>query len=546
MARSSRRGANLVAAGIFLSRIAGLVRTLVIAAVIGRGTAADAFAIAMRMPNVLQNLLGEGSLSASFIPVYAKLVADGKDEEADNLAGAIVSLLALVTAVLVLIGVLAARPIVWLFTSGGSGNPATYELAISLFRITVIGLGFLVISAWCLGILNSHRSFFLSYVSPVIWNLAQILVLVFVLVRNWDVNQQITALAWAVVAGGLAQVLVQLPKVRKLAPTVRANLGRTPELRDVLRRFTPAVGARGVLQISSWADLALASLLVTGALSSYTYALRLYMMPISIFGFSVAASELAEMSRVSDKTDVVASRLTPALKRVIIPAGFVTACYLGASRTFMDALFGFSSRLAEQFFDSERGLTEESDIAIVALIIAAFAIGLPAAMTARVTQNTLYTLGDTKGPAKIAVVRVATSIVIGAILMVQLDWMFFDDTSVETFGAVPHWPPWDLVPADRRAEDGLAHLGAAGLALGSSIAAWTEWFLLKRLLQTKIGQRVSSGLGVKVAVVGAATAAVVYVASRLTTSIPSPLDAVIVGLAGLAVYGAVFWKDFRS
>ncbi len=546
MSRGPGRGANLVAAGIFLSRIAGLVRTQVIVAVIGRGPVGDAFAFAMRIPNILQNLLGEGSLSASFIPVYAKLVADGKEEDADNLAGAVVALLAFATSVLVLIGVLAARPIIWLLTGWETTDPETYELTISLFRITTLGLGFLVISAWCLGILNSHRSFFLSYVSPVLWNVAQIIVLVIALVRDWSQDRAVMMLAWAVVAGGLGQLLIQLPKVRRLAPTVRANLDSTPELRDVLSRFTPAVGARGVLQISSWADGSLATFLVAGALSSYAYALPLYIFPISIFGFSVAASELAEMSRLSDKTNLVAARLTPALKRVIIPAGFVTACYIGASRTFVDAFYGLPSRLAQQFLDSDRGLTQESDIAILALIVAAFAIGLPAAMTARVTQNTIYTLGDTKGPAKIAVVRVVVSIVASAILMLQLDWLFFNGGSVEAFGEVPHWPPWELLPQDRRAEEGLAHLGAAGLALGASIAAWVEWFLLKRLLQAKIGQKVSSGLGPKVAAIGTVTAAVVYGVSRLTSAVPSPLDAAIVGISGLGVYGAVFWREFRG
>ena len=338
---SGARGSNLVAAGIFLSRIAGLIRTITLGVVLGGGAVTDAFNFAMRLPNLLQNLLGEGSLSASFIPVYARLVEEDRKRDADDLAGAVVALLALATAVIVVLGVLLARPMVWLFTSWES-DPARYELTITLTRITTIGIGFLVISAWCLGILNSHRSFFLSYVAPVIWNVTQITVLVAFALLAWDVNDIAVAVAWAVVAGGLFQLLVQLPKVRRLAPTVRLNLAKTEARSDVLRRFTPALGARGVVQVSSYADLALAAFLVSGALSWYSFSLPLYLLPISVFGFSVAASELAEMSRKSEDLGVVTGRLQPALQRVLIPAGFVTAAYFAAAGTFVDAVYGLS------------------------------------------------------------------------------------------------------------------------------------------------------------------------------------------------------------
>ena len=198
-------GSTLVAAGIFLSRIAGIVRTVAMAAVLGSSAAADAFAWAMRIPNVLQNLLGEGSLSASFIPVYARMVEEGDERKASALAGSIVSLLLLATGTIVLIGVLAARPIVWLL-SDWQDDPVRYELAIELFRITTVGIGFLVLSAWCLGVLNSHRSFFLSYVAPVIWNLAQIATLVVVGLLAWSEADIAVAVAWAVVPAAAAVI----------------------------------------------------------------------------------------------------------------------------------------------------------------------------------------------------------------------------------------------------------------------------------------------------------------------------------------------------
>ncbi|MEM7275479.1 MAG: murein biosynthesis integral membrane protein MurJ [Actinomycetota bacterium] len=557
---SGPRGSTLVAAGILLSRIAGLVRTVVLAVVLGGGAVTDAFSFAMRVPNLLQNLLGEGSLSASFIPVYARLVEEDRRREADALAGAVVALLAAITAVIVLAGVLAARPLVWLFTSWES-DPAKYELAITLTRITTIGIGFLVISAWCLGILNSHRSFFLSYVAPVVWNLTQVVVLVVAASLALALDDVALALAWAVVVGSLLQLLVQLPRVRSLAPDVRPNLAITDAVRDVLGRFGPAVGARGVVQISSYADLALAGLLVTGALSWYTFALPLYLLPISLFGFSVAAAELAEMSRRSGDVAAVAERLQPALRRVVVPAGFVTAAYVAAAPTFVDGLYGWLSR---QF---DRGLDQPTEVLTVALLLAALGLGLPAAMTARVTQNTLYSLGDVRGPARIAIVRLVVSVTIGLVLIVQLDWLTFDRstidpadgptaaiTSIEAFGDLPRLPPWDRVPAERRDTDldapGMApHLGAVGLALAASVAAWTEWLLLRRRLRTRFGITFRSGWGRQVTAAGAAAGAVMAASAVALdrVAVPGPIDAVAVGVLGLVVYVAGLWiQGIRS
>ena len=530
-------GSTLVAAGIFLSRIAGIVRTVAMAAVLGSSAAADAFAWAMRIPNVLQNLLGEGSLSASFIPVYARMVEEGDERKASALAGSIVSLLLLVTGAIVLIGVLAARPIVWLL-SDWQDDPTRYELAIDLFRITTVGIGFLVLSAWCLGVLNSHRSFFLSYVAPVIWNAAQIVTLVVVGLLAWSETDIAVAVAWAVVAGGLLQVLVQLRRVRRFTPSLKLSLDRDDQVNDVLRRFVPAVGARGVVQIASFLDVFLLTMLAGNAQSLSYYALPLYVTPISLFGFSVAAAELAEMSRRSDQLQVLADRIRPALRKTIVPAGFISAAYLAAGPTWADAMFGWISRLLD------RGLTDQASILTIGFLLMALALGLPAAITARVTQNTLYSLGDVKGPARIAVVRLVVGVISSLVLMLQFDWLTFAGTTIVEFGDFPHWPPWERVPLERRSAEGIPpHLGVVGIGLGSSIAAWTEWVLLRARLRQRLGSSgstaVSSGWARHVAVAAAGGWGAMVMAAMI--SIPSPLDAVLVALVGLAIYGSLLW-----
>ncbi|HTC23498.1 MAG TPA: lipid II flippase MurJ, partial [Gemmatimonadales bacterium] len=165
-----------MAAGILLSRIVGLIRSRVLAHFLATSDAADAFAAAFRIPNFLQNLFGEGALSASFIPVYASLLARDDREEAGRVAGAIGATLALGMALLVLVGVLATPVLIDAIAPGFEGEKRA--LAIRLVRILFPGAGLLVLSAWCLGILNSHRKFFLSYAAPVIWNVAIIVALI--------------------------------------------------------------------------------------------------------------------------------------------------------------------------------------------------------------------------------------------------------------------------------------------------------------------------------------------------------------------------------
>src|SRR5437588_2831861 len=192
------RSATLVAAGMFLSKIAGLVRERVFAHYFGNSDAADVFRAAIRIPNFLQNLFGEGVLSASFIPVYARLRAVGEEEEASDVADAVATLLALVTAVLVLLGVLATPYIIDAIAPGFVG--VKRELTVRLVRIFFPGAGLLVMSAWCLGILNSHGRFFLSYAAPIAWNAVMIATLIG-FGRNHSEESLAIITAWGSVLG---------------------------------------------------------------------------------------------------------------------------------------------------------------------------------------------------------------------------------------------------------------------------------------------------------------------------------------------------------
>ncbi len=212
----SKSHAAAVAAGILLSRLVGLVRERVFAHYFGTSDAAGAFRAAFRIPNILQNLFGEGVLSASFIPVYARLNAENRHEEASQLAEAVFALLLLVTAVLVAAGVFATPLLIELIAPGFRG--ATRELTIRIVQILFPGAALLVLSAWCLGILNSHRKFFLSYAAPVVWNAALITTLVWG-GRHHTESRLAILLAIGSVIGSALQFAVQLPTVlRFLGP----------------------------------------------------------------------------------------------------------------------------------------------------------------------------------------------------------------------------------------------------------------------------------------------------------------------------------------
>lgn len=527
---------SAVAAGILLSRLAGLARESLLRSVLALGPAADAFAAALRIPNLLQNLLGEGSLSASFIPVYSRLLGEGRRDEAGKVAAAVAGLLTALAGGLVVVAIVAAQPLAALLAPGFEG--ARLDLTVDLLRITTGGLGLLVLSAWCLGILNSHGRFFLPYVAPVLWNVAQIAVLIVALTGDWSPTRAATGLAWGLVVGGALQFGVQAVAVRRLAPELRPWIGRTmgrgdPSVADVRRRFGPAVLGRGVLQLSGYLDLMLASLLATGAVAGLLSAQMLYGLPVALFATSVAAAALPGMSR-SPTSELAATSLR-ARRRTAFFVAFSTVVFLALGESIVGALFGWGA------FDGD-------DARAVSLILGAYALGLPAVASSRIHQNSLYAVGDTAGPARIAAVRVGLATVIGLTVMFPMDRITVHAGEL----LVLTEDGW-FGPLSRGIRSGSPdpHLGAVGLAIGSTVAAWTEFVLLARRTRRVLGAPPgpSSVLGPLASPV--ATAAVVAVAARWTTDgLPdvaaAPLCVMVAGLAYVAVASATGVADARS
>src|SRR6266550_2589547 len=393
--KSTGRSAFLVGAGILISRIVGLIRQRVFAYYFGTSAAGDAFSAAFRIPNFLQNVFGEGALSASFIPVYAKLLAQGDEKEARYVANAVFGLLALVTSLIVLVGVLATPSFVSVIAWGFEAERR--ELTIRLVRIFFPGAGLLVLSAWCLGVLNSHHKFFISYTAPVAWNLAIIAALIIFGGRS-DLSRLAEVTAWGSVVGSALQFGVQLPTVFLLVKRFRPIIDQAnSHVRAVMHGFFPVFMSRGVVQISAFVDAALASFLGQGAVVGLSYAQSLYTLPVSLFGMSVSAAELPTMSKALGNSEAVAQvlkhRLSEGLQRIaffIVPSSMA---FLALGDVIVAALY-------------QTGKFRQADTIYVWAILAGSTVGLLASTLGRLYSSTYYALRDTRTPLRYAIVRV--------------------------------------------------------------------------------------------------------------------------------------------
>jgi putative peptidoglycan lipid II flippase len=445
---------------------------------LGAGVAADAFVAATKIPNILQNLFGEGALSASFIPVYSRLRARGDVVAAERLASAVAGLLAVVVTIAVAVGVLAAPLLVRALEWGFTGE--RYDMAVYLTRIMFPGTGVLVLSAWALGVLNSHRRFLLPYAAPVLWNLAIITALVWFGPRPQSTpNTLVEKLAWATVIGSVLQLLVQLPLALRLAGGLRASLGRgNPDVQLVRRTFAPALISRGVLQISGYIDMGLATLLPHGLVAIQLYASTIYMLPVSLFGMSIAASELPELADDAGESAEAAARIRARLALALERVAFLIVPSAVALIALGDVIIGILLR-GGRFGHTETNLTWA--------MLAGSAIGLLAATMGRLYSSTFFAFHDTTTPQRFAIVRVVIGAALGAFLgLLAPRWLGIDRS-------------W----------------GGAGLSLGGAIAGWVEFTLLRRHMDRRVGRTgVPKGRLPRLAL-AAVGAAIVAVAAKL-------------------------------
>lgn len=515
--------AALVAAGILLSRVTGLVREKVFAHYFGNTDAAGVFKAAIRIPNFLQNMLGEGVLSASFIPVYVKLLAEGDEELAGRVAGIIATLLALVTAIFVLIGVVFTPYLLWAIAPGYKGQ--VRDLTIIVVRILFPAIGLLVMYAWCIGIMNSHGRFFLAYVAPVLLNVATITTIV-IFAPQLNRQSLAVALAWGYVVGAALQLGLQIPFVFRYARHMRFAIETTLEpVREILRNFTPVVVGRGVVQLSAWLDNLLASLLSTSAVSALGYAQNISLLPVSLFGMSVAAAELPQMSRVVGTQEEIFAGLRKRMERGLRQIAFFVipsaVAFIAIGNALVAALY-------------QGGEFKAGDTLYVWYILIGSTVGLLAATLGRLYSSAFYALRDTRTPLRYAMLRVMLTGVLGYLFAIPLRPLLIDALQ---FAHVP-------LPM---IHGGTKPLGAIALTSTAGLAGWLEFLLLRRALGRRIGPvPLSRGYlvrlwiaGVMAGVGGAAFYAVVT--PRLGPYLPRILPDIRDGFIVCGVFGVIYF-----
>ncbi|MCZ6508091.1 MAG: murein biosynthesis integral membrane protein MurJ [Acidobacteria bacterium] len=506
-----------MAAGILASRLLGFVRDATLALFVGAGPHLDVFRQAMRSGNLIQNLLGEQTLSAAFIPQYSRLLEEGREEDAGRFAGAIFGFLVVVAGVLALVGIFFAGPIVAVFNPGylrdaadvaaGTATVNRFPIAVRLVRWLFPMAGVLVLSAWSIGVLNSHRRFFAAYFAPVLWNVSIITGLWLVggsmlpnAASDDGLERLLMAGAVGALIGGGLQFLVQLPFVIGVIRGFRLSLSTEVRgVRQALGAFWPMLAGRGAVQLSGHLDGFIASFLMAGAQGILGFALTLYLLPLSLFGLSVAAAELPEISRLDATSGPeVSRRVASTIKRssfFVVPTAIG---YLFFGFLIVGAIYG-------------RGQFGEVDRWLMYFVLASYSVGLPASGVTRQMNTVFYALGRTRIPARVGVERVLLSAAIGGPLAFFLDR--FAVGSVVATGSAKQ-----------------LYLGAVGLAVGAAIGAWWELWRIRVRLAGTVGE-LQLPIAALLRMAAAALTAVVPAASLwygIAGKLPTPASAVLV------------------
>lgn len=387
--------------GIGVSRVFGLVREQVVAFYFGRSAAYSAFVAAYKVPNLVRVLLGEGNLSASFIPVLAEKMRTDP-AEAERLARGVLGLLLATVAVVTLAGMAAAPALAWVVAPGF--DPELRALVERLIVILFPTTAFMVVGAWCMGVLHAHGRFFWPNFAPLFWSVASAGALI-AFVGRVDADP-VYVLAWGVVAGSVLQLLVQLPATRRALGTLRPASGwRDPAVRRVVALFTPMLVGTGVAQISTLVDVQIATFLAEGSVATLAYAQRLYLLPLSLFGVAIAQVALPTLSHDAGR-EGVGDELSASWRRMtflMLPAALALAAF---GRPAVSLLF-------------ERGRFEVGDTSAVTWVLAGYAVGLLAYGSVRLFATAFHAVQDTRTPVRVAVVALGVNVALG----ITLAWL---------------------------------------------------------------------------------------------------------------------------
>jgi putative peptidoglycan lipid II flippase len=393
-----------IGAATLASRVLGFVRDMVVALAFGAGPVTDAFFVAFRVPNILRRLLAEGALSTAVIPVFTEYASTRTRDEFRRLLRAILGtgLLALVATTL--LGIAAAPWIVRAIAPGFSAEPGQERLAVLLTRVMFPYLILVGLSALAMGTLNAQHRFFAAALGPAVLNVGMI---AGVLLLAGHTDPPILALALGVLAGGVGQLLVQVPDLRATGLLVGPSAElRHPALTRVARLLVPAVFGLAAVQVMVFVNTLLASLLPAGAISFLYYADRVMEFPLGVFGIALASAALPAMSRqaAGGDTRALAGTLNFALRLAVYICVPATVGLLVLRTPIIRILF-------------ERGRFTALDTAATADALTGYAVGLVGFATARIAAQAFYAVRQPGIAVRVGVLAIGVNIVAAVGLM---------------------------------------------------------------------------------------------------------------------------------
>jgi putative peptidoglycan lipid II flippase len=411
---------------------------MLVAHLFGAGLAADAFYAAFRIPNLLRRLLGEGSLSASFIPVLSEYLHTKSKEETQELINVVFTTLLIVLTVLTVLGMIFSRQIVGIIAYGFANDPEKLQLTTDLTRLMFPFVLFICLAALGLGILNTLSSFFMPAIAPASLSVSEI-GFILALAPMMAPGNQIKGLAIAVIIGGIGQFAVQLPQMLRLGWrfAFRFDLHH-PGLRRIGLLMLPSMIGLSVDQINAFVDTICASFLQQGSITALYYSNRVMQLPLAIFGLAMASVALPTMSKAAAQKnmDEVKGIMNYSIRLIIfilVPAA-VGLMIIGLP--IIRVLFERGN------FDIHASMLTNS-----ALVF--YAVGLPAFAIVKVLASAFFSLQQNQVPVKVGVVAMLLNAVLNVVLM--------------------------------------QFLGVGGLALATSIASYFNAVALAVILRKKIG-----------------------------------------------------------
>ncbi len=413
---SIARSAGVVSAAVLMSRVTGLVRESVMAALFGASWAYDAFVLGFRIPNLMRDLFAEGGLSAAFVPIFTRYLTTKSREETLRLYNLVATAIIMIVGVLCALGVAFSPQLVDLFAHGFRQVPGKYELAVRLSRIMFPFLLLVALAAQSMGVLNACRKFGIPALSSVMFNVGSVicgLIIGFILGPHLGI-QPIYGMAWGVVVGGALQVGFQVPSLLKAGFAFRPAIDfRHPGLREVLALMGPALLGSASTQINILVNTNFASglrdaagMVMNGPVSWLNYAYRFNQFPLGVFGVAIAAATLPEIARSAAREDLREFRdtLTRSLSMVMVLTIPSSAGLAVLGSSIVGAVYQYHKFTA---FDTHE----------TALALACYAAGLAGYASLKVLVPAFYALKDARTPMLVSLFSVVVNFVAASYLV---------------------------------------------------------------------------------------------------------------------------------